>query len=45
MSNLEKASKIIVKTKANEFLSNKHNAAALQAIIDNFKVRKVGLKS
>jgi hypothetical protein len=38
MEKSDKLLKTFVKSKANEFLSNKRNADALQAIIDNFKV-------
>jgi hypothetical protein len=34
----EKSSKNIIKAKTNEFLSNKHNADALRAILDSLKV-------
>lgn len=34
------SSKIFLKSKTNEFLSNKHNAEALRSIIDSFKVSK-----
>jgi hypothetical protein len=36
----EKSSKNIIKAKTNEFLSNKHNADALRAILDSLKVSR-----
>lgn len=40
----EKALKILLKTKANEFMKNKRNVEALRTVIESFKVSIIGLR-